>query len=285
MQADRTGGFWAQMQQIPRGVIYLLLAAVVAWQLLWPIQLRTTPSSVTRGVYDAIAAVPEGEIVVISTDWDASTQAETGPQTLAIAEACFELGKPFAILNIAAPMGHRLAHELAEEAAREHGAVYGEDWCNWGFKVGFRNVLLALAKDVPRAVGDDIYGDPVSELPMMEGIEDADDIGLVVEISGLAGVIEPWIGLIQGPHDVPFAAAVTAVMAPGYYPFLDSEQMQGMLVGAKGAAELETILQQAGLGQAIMSAQSWAHVLIILLIVLGNLGYVLARGRAGERPR
>jgi hypothetical protein len=283
MEPPRPTSVWLRLQQIPRLYVYLLLAAVVVWQLLFPIHIPIVPSAATRGVHEAIEAVPDDKIVIICADWDASTQAETGPQTRSLAHTCFQERKRFAILNIAAPMGHKLAHDIAEEVAKDYRAEYGRDWCNWGYKVGFRNVLLTLAKDVPKAVGNDYYGKPVTQLPMMQGVHDVKDVGLVIEVSGLAGVIEPWIGLIQGPHQVPFSAAVTAVMAPGYYPFLDSGQMEGMLVGARGAAEMEVLMARPGMGQAIMSAQSWAHVLIIALIILGNLGYLLARRRAGER--
>jgi hypothetical protein len=71
-------------------------------------------------------------------------------------------------------------------------------------------------------------------------------------------------------------------MAPGYYPFLDSGQMQGMLVGAKGAAELEILVDRPAKASRIMNVQSWAHLLIILLIVIGNLGYIFTRGRRGQ---
>jgi len=199
--------------------------------------------------------------------------------------ACFEQNKRFAILNIAAPMGHKLAHTIAEDVADEYDATYGEDWCNWGYKIGFRNVLLTLAKDIPQAVGNDVNNTPVTELPMMQGIEDAKQIGLVIEVTGLAGVIEPWISLIQGPHRVPFAAAVTAVMAPGSYPYLDSGQMKGMLVGAKGAAEMESLVQRPGQAAAIMNVQSWAHVFIIVLIIIGNLGYLMGRRSSGGPER
>jgi len=69
-------------------------------------------------------------------------------------------------------------------------------------------------------------------------------------------------------------------MAPGYYPFLDSGQMKGMLVGAKGAAEMEVLVDRPAKASVIMNVQSWAHVLIIALIVLGNLGYLFARSRS-----
>jgi len=276
---------WIRIQQVPRHYVYLLLAAVVAWQLLFPMHLPVIPSGATRGVYEAIKAVPRGKIIIISTDWDASTQAETGPQTQAVVHACFQAKKRFAVMNLGAPMGTKLAHDLAQEAAREYGAKYGSDWCNWGYKYGYENVLMALGKDIPKAVGEDFYGKAVTELPMMRHVRDIKDVGLVVEVTGLAGMTEMWIGLIQGPYRTPFATAYTAVMAPGYYPYLDSGQMKGMLVGAKGAAEMEALVDRPGKAIAIMNVQSWAHVLIIALIILGNIGYLLARGRAGGGER
>jgi hypothetical protein len=223
--------------------------------------------------------VPDDKLILISTDWDASTNAETGPQTEAIMQACLQHRKRFAIMNLQPPMGVKLANDIAERVTKEYGAEYGVDWCNWGYKYGFDNVLIAMAKNIPKTIGDDFNGTPVTELPMMEGVEDIGSIGLVIEITGLASITEYWIGLIQGVYGTPFASAYTAVMAPGYYPFLDSGQMKGMLVGAKGAAEMEVLVSRPDRATVIMNVQSWAHLLIILLIVIGNLGFVFSRQR------
>jgi hypothetical protein len=282
--AGSRAGFWQRLQQIPRYYIYLLLAVVVTWQVLFPIALPILPSRVTQGVYDAIAAVPDDQLILISTDWDASTEAETGPQTEAIIHACFQLHKRFAIMNLQPPMGVKLANDIAERVAAQYGAEYGVDWCNWGYKYGFDNVLIALAKNIPKTIGDDFHGNPVTGLPMMEGVEDIESIGLVIEITGLASVTEMWIGLIQGVYGTPLASAYTAVMVPGYYPFLDSGQLKGMLNGAKGAAEMEVLVKRPDRASAIMPVQSWAHMLIIALIIIGNLGYVFGRRRTTERP-
>lgn len=268
------------LQNIPRGWIYLLLAAVVVWQVLKPVRLPVTPSAATLGVAEAIQAVPPGKLVVISTDWDASTQAETGPQTAAIIEACFQHHKPFAIMNLQPPMGVQLANTLAEQAAKRYHATYGRDWCNWGYKYGYDNVLLAMQKSIPRAIGKDFHGAPVDSLPMMQGINNAHDLGLIVLVTGLSSMTESWIGLIQTPFNIPMAAGYTAVMAPAYYAYLDSGQLKGLLVGAKGAAEMEAIVGRPGQATGIMNVQSWAHLLIIALILLGNLGQLAARRRA-----
>jgi len=283
--AEPQAGFWHRLQQIPRYYIYLLLAGVVVWQLLAPIRLPIPVSDPTRGLHEAIQQVPDDKLIIISTDWDASTQAETGPQTEAIIHACLQNGKRFAIMNLQPPMGVKLANDIAERVAADYGATYGVDWCNWGYKYGYENVLMALAKDIPRAIGDDFYGKPVTDLPMMKNVKDIHDIGLVVVVTGLSAMTEMWIGLIQGPYGTPFAAAYTAVMVPLYYPFLDSGQMKGLLNGAKGAAEMEKLVENPGMGGAIMAAQSWAHLLIIALIIVGNLGYIAARRRPGGRAR
>ncbi len=285
MTESATTNFWERMQQIPRYWIYLLLAGVVTWQILRPLPLPVVPSVDTQGVYDAIRAVPDDKLIIISTDWDASTEAETAPQTAAVVHACFQLKKKFAIMNLQPPMGVKLANDIAKQAAKEYGAEYGVDWCNWGYKFGFDSVLLAMAKNIPKTMGEDFYGTPVSDLPMMKGVKDVNSIGLVVEITGLSGLTEMWIGLIQGPYQVPFASGYTAVMAPGYYPFLDSKQMAGMLVGAKGAAEMEVLVHRQDRGVKIITVQSWAHMLIIALIILGNVGYLLARRQAAREGR
>jgi len=278
-QAPATGS-WDHLQKMPRYAIYLLLAGVVLWQLLAPIRFPIVPSSTTRDVYKAIRAVPENKLIIISVDWDASTQAETGPQTAAVIRACFESGKRFALMNWSTPMGAKLANDIAQPIAEQYHATYGVDWCNWGFKFGGANVLMAMVKNIPETMGNDFRGKPVTSLPMMKGVRDIKDIGLVVEVTGLAGVTEAWIGLVQGPYQTPLTAAYTAVMAPGYYAYTDSGQLKGMLVGVKGAAEMEVLERKPGLGSAIMSAQSWGHILILTLIILGNAGYLLARGRA-----
>lgn len=271
-------GFWQRLQQLPRWFIYLLMAGVVIWQLLFPLPMPIAPSASTQGVYDAIRAVPPGKLIVISADWDASTEPETGSQTTALMHACFQLKKPFVLLTLSPPQGAKLANDRALQVAKDYHVKYGVDWGNWGYKYGGSNVVMSLARNVPATIKSDFYGKPLSSLPMMKGVKDHRDLGLVIEVTGLSGVTEYWLGFMRGPYNVPLAAGYTAVMAPGYYPFVDSRQMAGMLVGAKGAAEMEALVKRPGGATRIMNVQSWAHVLIIALIVLGNLGYLLARG-------
>jgi hypothetical protein len=68
-------------------------------------------------------------------------------------------------------------------------------------------------------------------------------------------------------------------MAPEQYPFLDSGQLSGMLTGMKGAAEYEQLIGAPGFGLPAMAGQSFAHLYILFLIVLGNLPILIGWSR------
>jgi hypothetical protein len=94
-----------------------------------------------------------------------------------------------------------------------------------------------------------------------------------------------WIAYLTTPKHIPLIYCPTAVMSASAYPALDAGQLQGMLNGVMGAAQYETLIGRSHV-ETDASATSWAlscaHIYIILLIVLGNLGYVAAK-RAGIR--
>lgn len=56
-----------------------------------------------------------------------------------------------------------------------------------------------------------------------------------------------------------------------------------MLVGLRGAAEYETIMESPGMGVASMDAQSIAHLLIIVFIVIANLSYFATHAKTQPR--
>ena len=66
---------------------------------------------------------------------------------------------------------------------------------------------------------------------------------------------------------------VVAVIGPSIQPFVASGQAVGMLSGQNAAAQYELLIKQPGSAVAALDAQSGAHVLIMIYIVLGNLIY------------
>ena len=139
-------------------------------------------------------------------------------------------------------------------------------------------ILMALAKNIPNTIKEDRQGALLRKLEVMEGIETIQDVGMICEFTG-SGMLQPYIRLIQGVYGTPLAQGCTGIIGPEQYPYLDSGQLQGLLVGMKGAAEYENLVGYRGKGRQAMIPQSTAHILLMVLIILGNIGlYISQRG-------
>lgn len=261
-----------------RRIIWLLLAAVVVALLLWPVHLPMLVSAPARNLYNAVERIPPGKLLVITADWEAGTKGENQPQAAALLRHAFRKRIPVAIFGITYPAGPRLSGDLAKKIAAEEGRRYGVDWVNWGFLTGTSQAVIALAKDIPGTVRKDAYGTPLDKLPIMKGVKDIKDVGLLVDITP-SSTIGIFISYVYGIYRTPIGYACTGVMAPEAYPYLDSGQLVGLLKGLSGAAEYETLLHHTGQGLDWMSPLSFAHFLIIALIVAGNVVYFRGRAR------
>jgi hypothetical protein len=66
---------------------------------------------------------------------------------------------------------------------------------------------------------------------------------------------------------------------------MNSGQMIGLMSGLRGAAEYEMLLQQPSKGVAAMDALSASHLVMILFIIIGNIGYFVTKSRQGTQGR
>ena len=117
---------------------------------------------------------------------------------------------------------------------------------------------------------------------MMNGVRNYDDVACVVDISG-GNITDYWISYGQGRFGFPLALGLTGVMTAQYYPYLGSGQVFGIMGGLLGAAQYEELAENTGLAKDGMRVQLGAHMVIILFIIMGNVGYFVSRRRsAGE---
>jgi len=269
--------FLVNLRNIDRRIMYLLLIVLVAVALKWDFMRQKMPvDTAVRGVYNAVEDVPKGKIAVISITWGAGTIGENRPQTEVIARHLFRKRVPFVMISWD-QQGTTLAYNTVKRVADEMHMVYGRDWINAGYRPGYvAQFLQAFVNDVPGKISRDFRGVPVVRYPMMKGIKTAEDIGLAAEITP-SGTLETWIAFLGQPHHVPLVYCPTAVMVPEGYNYLDAGQIKGMLPGLIGAAKYEQVLSVRGFASRAANALSVSHLLIILLIILGNLGYLAAR--------
>jgi len=172
-----------------------------------------------------------------------------------------------------------MINRVLDEVAPEMNKTYATDYVNAGFKPGGLAVILGMGKDIIGVFEDsDAEGNALSNMPVMAGVKNYDDIDLIIDFA--AGNIPfAWITYAHEQYRLKVGVGVTAVMATDLYPFWKSGQLVGVINGLKGAAEYEDLVQAPGDGMLGMSSQSIAHALIIFFVILGNIGYFLARRR------
>ncbi|MBN2056536.1 hypothetical protein JW905_16545 [bacterium] len=289
-----------QIRDLDRRIIYLIILLSVVIPLVTGLRLPTTVTPEVQRIFDKVESlVGTGKAVLISIDYDPSTQPELQPMTTALTRHCVLRGVPvIGITNVLTGMG--LGIDAMTTVAAEYNATNGEDWSFLGFQTPPVVVMLGIGEDIKSVYPSDYYGTPSSEIPMLQRITNYDDIGLLVSIAGNT-MPKAWVTYAGTRYNVPVATGVTAVSATDFYPYLQTGQFLGMMGGIKGAAEYEKLLDELDrkLGtyeprmegfdaatrlkyendryraRRAMNPQSVAHIVIIAFILLGNITYFL----------
>lgn len=261
-----------------RRVAYLLMGLTVALPFFFPLKQRIRVTKEVRQVYEVVQALePHGKPLLLSMDFGPSTAPELQPMTEAILRHCF--ARDVRVIGMTLThTGVSLAEAITHSVAGEYQRTYGEDYVFLGYKPGGGNVILQIGEEIRRLYPTDGTGTPLDNLPLMRTVHNYNDIGLVIDLSA-SGIVETWITYAVSRYGATYAMGVTAVMASGYYPYIDTGQSKGLLGGMKGAAEYEQLLldhhlmPSLGDGSKGMNSQSMAHLLIVALVLLANIRY------------
>ena len=277
--------FWQRMQRVDARIIYVLLLLSILIPLFdRQFSLPIIPSQEARKFYNVVQGLPHNKLVIVDGWWSPSTRGENKWQAQAILTHLMRRHLPFAILSFD-PKNNQLTQDIVNQLAPQYGYVYGRDYVNWGYRpqTVVVQIVKGLAQSIPGTIKTDWKGTPLAQIPVMRGIQNYSHIGAIVEITPSA-TADYWIGLApvgSGPGQIPLLFAPTAVMAPTYYPYLDSGQISGMLTGIKGAGDYEQLLGIRSFGTRATGALSLVYALIIAFVILGNVGYHVSR--AGTR--
>ncbi len=265
-----------------RQLIFILIALSVAVPLVIKIGLPNEVTSEVMQVYEEIGQLDSGTVVLISFDHEASSLPEVKPMAEAILHHCFD--KKLKVIGLALlAEGTAIGEQILRAAADEHQAVHGQDYVFLGFRPQYQAAILGMGEDIRRVFPEDYSNTPLARLPMMRKVKNYEDICLIISVSD-GDMPVWWVDYAVSRYHKRLAVATTAVMATSFYPFLSSGQMVGLLGGLKGAAEYEMLIKKPGMGQRGMDAQSVCHLVIILLVIAGNVGYFMKKPSTVGRP-
>lgn len=267
-----------RLMNIDRRYVFVLVAFSVIIPMLlkvvFPIYVTTQP----KKVYDYIENLKEGSVVMMSFDYGPASLAELQPMALAVLRHCFSRNLKvigMALWNVGAPLGE----EVFAQAAAEYGRVYGEDYVFLGFRPGSTNVILRMGEGISGVFNTDSRNTPIQQIPMMKNIKTYDDIALLVDFGAGDPGPETWVIYAHERYGQKIAAGVTGVIISQLYPFIQTGQLIGLIGGLRGAAEYETQVDKPAKATQWMSIQSIVHLVIIILVILGNAAYFISRRR------
>lgn len=303
-----------KMQSVDRRYIFIVVALSIIIPLLIPFNSKTYVTEPTESIYRKIDsfANDKSKAVLLSFTHNASTMPELFPMEVAVLRHCFERNiKVFTICWF--PDGAPLVDYAINTAKEDYNVQSGIDYCNFGYKPYALRIpiMLGMGENIAESVETDSQGRKLDNLPIMDNIKNYDDMNLVIDFAGSSSAIQ-WVTYARAKFGANVAAGITAVMVADNYPYLQTGQLIGMFRGLKGAAEYEKLVdvfasyespdypngrpfskeiiketwvpitddkipykyKKARIG---MNAQSVAHIMIIVFIILGNIGYFLTR--------
>ncbi len=263
---------------IDRRIIFVLIFIGVALPLIWTLGFNLEVTENVQSVYDLLEGLEPGTRILISFDYGPSTKPEIQPMAIALMEQAFT--NRIRIIAIALwPMGVQMCNEAFEKVSAEYPNIeYGIDFINLGYKAGGMVTMNHMAKDFRRTFPADAGGNPIDEFPIMKGIKNFDKLGCVISLSAGDPGLKFWVMIAHDTFGKPVVGGTTAVQAPIMLSYVnDQQQLVGLLGGLKGAAEYELLVNKPGFATKGMDAQSVAHLIIIIFILIGNIGYFATR--------
>ncbi|MHC4985922.1 MAG: hypothetical protein ACYTFO_07175 [Planctomycetota bacterium] len=268
---------------ITRQIVYVLVATAIILPFLIPgLALPFEPSKDAKQFYQQLEDLEPGSHVLISFDYDPASKAELYPMSVALLRHCFARDL-IPIVMTHWPNGIGMCQKACDEISREFAAagdpkLPGVDYVFLGYRPGMQDVILNMGVDIKGAFEKDYQGNPTATMPALEGVKNLRDIDLGIDLAA-GNTVELWIQFGSDRFEFPMAAGTTAVSAPKLYPFLDSDQLVGLLGGLRAAADYEKLIDKPGSATDGMAAQSATHLLLIAMILGANVWYFVNLSR------
>jgi hypothetical protein len=250
------------------------------------------PSALARSVFDEIDALKPGDPVLLSFDFDPASEGELGPMATAFVRHAAEKKLKMYFMALW-PIGPQMIDNTINRVLRPDfpELTYGRDYVNLGYKSGGEGVIKVIVTNMRQLYTTDVRGTAVQDIPMMRGIDNIQQMRLIINVSaGYAGTKE-WVQYAVTPYPdrIRLVAGCTGVQATLLYPYVP-RQLSGLLGAIKGAAEYEKLVNDAYGGPTPdpkyldglrrMGPQLFAHMLVIVLIVMANIFFFLDKRRA-----
>ena len=273
---------------LDRRIIFLIVGLSVLIPLLKPewIDLPIRPTPESQIVFDEINKLNAGDKMLLSFEYSPSTKPEIHPMAIAILKHLY--AKNIQVYGFALwPDGNFMSTEAFSEVSDDYDKKYGVDYVNLGYKPGGEAVIKGIASDIRTLYTVDLQGTSINDIPMMKDVFNIEDFDFVFSLSAGYPGSKEWVQYACDPNNIPLSTGCTSIQVTDIMPYVENDQIRGILAGMPGAAEYESLVEaelqkmeisgKPGEASGMMAAQSIAHVVIVLFIIFGNISYFITR--------
>ncbi|MFP6769088.1 MAG: hypothetical protein VB859_13010 [Planctomycetaceae bacterium] len=276
------------LSNLDRRWIFLAMGISIAIPMLLGLVFPEEPSPEVIDVFNAVETLEDGSNILMAYDYDPASKGELEPMAAAFVRHCAEKRHKLFFITLwpaAIPM---LQKNIAILKREYPGYTYGEHYVNLGFRPGNEGVIKVVVTDLKKLYGNDVNGTDLNELPMTANVKNIQSMDLIVNVSAGTPGSKEWVQYAATPFGIRMVAGVTGV---GYTPLVPyvPDQLAGILGAIKAAAEYEEAVMQnypelrknhaTQEGLRRMGPQLVAHMLVIVLIIVGNIIFFMDRKR------
>ncbi|GAB4149066.1 MAG: hypothetical protein Fur0021_09730 [Candidatus Promineifilaceae bacterium] len=253
----------------------LLLAAIIVAAMLPDrvtdlVGTAITPLPAGAAAANQAIAAAAGQPVLVAFDYTPAMSGELGPAAQLLLGQLAANGSPVLTISQSAA-GVTLASQAMSQ-------VTGLNGTNLGYLPGEAVGLRLLGQCLPAPDScRTIAGNPLALI--------AEPVSLVILLTADQENLINWVEQVGGASQTPLLAAVTQSLSPAAAPYFVSGQLAGLWEGLPAAVAYEQLVTGvAGPVTALSRAQGLAYWLVILLLIGGNLFYLIT-GLLARRHR
>ncbi len=265
---------------IGRRTVFIFVGVALTLPFFMKVTLPIPVTPEVQELYDALSQLQPGSKVLAAFDYDPPSAPELQPMADAFLAYAFKHDLKVIIMGLW-PQGPQQAQQAIEaalaqpEIAAKH-LKYGIDYVNLGYQAGNEFVIQRMGSSFRGMFARDSRDIPYDDLALLKGVENFNNIDFVINFSAGKPGTQEWVQIAVDRFGVKMGAGNTAVQAPMMYPYLKAGQLHGLLGGMSGAAEFEAATGERGKATTFMLSQSFAHLVIIAFIIIGNVSLFIS---------
>jgi len=266
------------LSNIDRRIIYLLLSIAVITPMIIKVEMPIVPDDYAKTAYNAISDTfkEPNKKILLSFDYGPSTEPELGPMSFAIMKQVLLTNNEVHLVALF-PTGLGMITKTIDRIKQdtlllESNISLNKKIVQLGYAPGGEAVIKGMLSDIPKIFPE-----------VRDNIKNLCDYDFIVSFSAGSPGSKEWVQFAGDQSEaacngkkINVTTGVTAVQVTELLPYVNNGQLKGILAGLSGAASYESLVGDFGPASEKMTPQSFAHLLIVVLIIIGNITYIIS---------